>query len=75
MYVLQTNHALPEKIVVFRDGVGDGQLNTVADYEVDQLKSCFTHFGDNYAPTLAVVIVQKRINSRIFHMVNCHELF
>ncbi|KAH3863467.1 hypothetical protein DPMN_026456, partial [Dreissena polymorpha] len=62
----ETNHELPEKIIVFRDGVGDGQLNTVADYEVDQLRSCFTHLGENYSPKLSVVIVQKRINTRIF---------
>ena len=60
------NHRLPDKIIVFRDGVGDGQLNTVAGYEVDQLKKCFGHFGEEYTPDLAVVIVQKRINTRIF---------
>ncbi|WAQ95553.1 PIWL2-like protein [Mya arenaria] len=65
----ETNHFLPEKIVVFRDGVGDGQLNTVADYEVDQLKSTFSHFGEEYCPKMSVVIVQKRINTRIF----CHK--
>ena len=63
---LQVNHRLPDKIIVFRDGVGDGQLNTVAGYEVDQLKKCFGHFGEEYTPDLAVVIVQKRINTRIF---------
>jgi aubergine-like protein len=52
--------------VVFRDGVGDGQLNTVAGYEVKQLEECFTHFGEAYQPKMAVVIVQKRINTRIF---------
>ena len=66
MYVLQVNHRLPDKIIVFRDGVGDGQLNTVAGYELDQLKRCFSHFGEEYMPSLGVVIVQKRINTRIF---------
>ncbi|KAL3877253.1 hypothetical protein ACJMK2_034986 [Sinanodonta woodiana] len=62
----EVNHNLPQKIIVFRDGVGDGQLNIVAGYEVEQLKTCFTNFGEDYNPTMAVVIVQKRINTRIF---------
>ena len=64
------NHKLPDKILVYRDGVGDGQLNTVAGYEVDQLKKCFSHFGEDYNPPLGVVIVQKRINTRIFLKVS-----
>lgn len=62
----EVNHVLPEKIFVFRDGVGDGQLKIVFDYEVDQLRRCFSHFGEDYVPKLSVVIVQKRINTRIF---------
>ena len=60
------NQALPDRIVVFRDGVGDGQLRTVAGYEVQQLSECFTLFGEGYTPKMAVVIVSKRINTRIF---------
>lgn len=62
----EVNHMLPDKIMVFRDGVGDGQLNTVQDYEVEQLRTCFANFGE-YSPKLSVVIVQKRINSRLFY--------
>lgn len=57
---------MPDRIVVYRDGVGDGQLKTVAGYEVQQLSECFVHFGGNYHPKMAVVIVSKRINARIF---------
>nr|NP_001107667.1 seali [Strongylocentrotus purpuratus]ABY58155.1 seali [Strongylocentrotus purpuratus] len=60
------NHALPEKIVIFRDGVGDGQLNVVATYEQEQLSQCFSMFGADYKPQLCIVVVQKRINTRIF---------
>jgi aubergine-like protein len=63
---LQLNGALPDRIVVFRDGVGDGQMSTVRDYEVPQLMSCFASFEANYKPKLAVVVVQKRISTRIF---------
>ncbi|OWK17650.1 hypothetical protein Celaphus_00008871, partial [Cervus elaphus hippelaphus] len=33
------NHGLPARIIVYRDGVGDGQLKTLVDYEVPQLLS------------------------------------
>ena len=65
----QVNHYLPNKIVIFRDGVGDGQLATVATYEQEQLSSCFEMFGETYKPSLTIVIVQKRINTRIFSVL------
>ncbi|KAK3795239.1 hypothetical protein RRG08_056298 [Elysia crispata] len=59
------NHFLPEKIVIFRDGVGDGQLDMLADHEVKQLHRCFSSFGE-YTPQCTTVCVQKRINTRIY---------
>lgn len=64
---MQLNHSYPDRIVVFRDGVGDGQMATVRDYEVKQLVDCFKHFGDNYKPRMAMVVVQKRISTRVFY--------
>lgn len=61
---------LPDKIIIYRDGVGDGQLNMVADYEVEQLRSCFSSFGEDYSPKLSVVVVQKRINTRLMAIVS-----
>ncbi|XP_077999596.1 piwi-like protein 2 [Glandiceps talaboti] len=66
----EVNHTLPDRIIVFRDGVGEGQLTFVSNYEVTQLKECFGHFGETYDPKLAVVVVQKRINTRIFAEYN-----
>jgi len=62
----QVNHRLPRYIFVFRDGVGDGQLKMVKEFEVPQLLECFANFGSDYCPKLVVMIVQKRINQRIF---------
>ncbi|GAB1601208.1 piwi-like protein 1 [Argonauta hians] len=62
----EMNHMLPKRIVVFRDGVSDSQLSVVSGYEVEQLSKCFQHFGDNFSPLLSVIIVQKRINTRIY---------
>ena len=38
---MKKNGQLPGKIFVYRDGVGDGQLAQVRDYEVDQIKEVF----------------------------------
>ena len=53
---------------MFRDGVGDGQLSVSAKYEAEQFKDCFKHISDDYSPGLGFVVVQKRINTRIFLM-------
>lgn len=57
---------------MFRDGVGDGQLQYASEYEVPQLQSCFSLVSPTYSPKLTVVIVQKRINCRVFHEMVSH---
>jgi len=41
----QVNGALPEKIIVFRDGVGDGDMKLVSEFEVPQFFEGFSMFG------------------------------
>lgn len=41
-------------------------MNTVAQYEVPQITSCFAEFGSDFQPKLIVVVVQKRISTRMF---------
>ena len=59
------NHKKPSFIFVFRDGVSDSQLRVVKEFEVPQFKECFHNLPD-YNPKLVVIVVQKRINQRIF---------
>lgn len=51
---------------MYRDGVSDGQLNVVEKHELPQLTTIFQNF-DNYEPKFSIVIVQKRISTRIFY--------
>ncbi|KAM9391772.1 piwi-like protein 1 [Pholidichthys leucotaenia] len=60
------NHELPLTIVVYRDGVGDGQLLSVVNYEVAQIHNAIRAIGRDYTPRLGVVVVKKRINCRFF---------
>jgi len=69
---VQVNHRFPDRVVIYRDGVGDGQLKVSAEYEVPQFESCFQHVSSDYHPKLTVVVCHKRINTRIFSaQVSC----
>ncbi|NXH16862.1 PIWL1 protein, partial [Bucco capensis] len=60
------NKCLPSRIVVYRDGVGDGQLSALVDYEVPQFLASLKSIGQDYNPRLTVVVVKKRVNTRFF---------
>ncbi|KAM6331386.1 piwi-like protein 2 [Alca torda] len=61
----EMNHCLPKKIVVYRDGVSDSQLDTVLKYEIPQMQKCFDTF-ENYRPSMVVVVVQKQISTNFY---------
>lgn len=64
------NGFVPQKIIVYRDGVGDGQLEAVLDCEVSQaisaikfyMRDCHQGEAD---PHISYIIVQKRINAKL----------
>ncbi|XP_054611859.1 piwi-like protein 1 [Dunckerocampus dactyliophorus] len=64
------NRCLPSRIVVYRDGVGDGQLHSVVNYEVTQIIDSIKSMGQDYMPKLSVVVVKKRISCRFFEHCN-----
>ncbi|XP_031598996.1 piwi-like protein 1 [Oreochromis aureus] len=67
---LRFNGCLPSRVIVYRDGVGDGQLHSVVNYEVQQIMDSITSMGQDYNPKLSVVVVKKRISSRFFAHIN-----
>nr|XP_055091655.1 piwi-like protein 1 isoform X6 [Symphalangus syndactylus] len=60
------NEYMPSRIIVYRDGVGDGQLKTLVNYEVPQFLDCLKSIGRGYNPRLTVIVVKKRVNARFF---------
>ncbi|XP_047418145.1 piwi-like protein 3 [Sciurus carolinensis] len=54
----------PQSIVVYRDGVGDGQLQALLDHEVPQLVSYLDQ--GTHSIKLTFIVVKKRINTRFF---------
>ncbi|CAG9764075.1 unnamed protein product [Ceutorhynchus assimilis] len=63
----QINKVIPDRIVVYRDGVGDGQIQYVKEYEVEMIKTRLAEELYKEVPLqMAVIIVSKRINTKIF---------
>ena len=62
----EINHIWPDKVIVFRDGVSDSQLELSAAYEARQFVDSFQHITKDFNPGFGFIVVQKRINTRIF---------
>ncbi|XP_010631959.1 piwi-like protein 4 isoform X1 [Fukomys damarensis] len=60
------NHDFPARIIVYRDGVGDGQLKAVIEYEVPQLLSSVAESGSKISSRLSVIVVRKKCLPRFF---------
>uniref|UniRef100_A0A8C7AF15 Piwi like RNA-mediated silencing 3 n=1 Tax=Neovison vison TaxID=452646 RepID=A0A8C7AF15_NEOVI len=60
------NLFLPQAIIVYRDGVGDGQLQALLDYEVPQIESSLKSNTAWRWVKLTFIVVKKRINTRFF---------
>lgn len=65
------NKSLPENIIVYRDGVSEGQYNKVIDEELPLLQEACkkTYPADQTKkglPRLAIVVVGKRHNTRFY---------
>ncbi|XP_057373968.1 piwi-like protein Siwi [Daphnia carinata] len=61
---------LPQEIIIYRDGVGAGDIQTVLDVELqgikDACREAATSFKRDYNPGISFVIVSKRVSTRFF---------
>ncbi|CAH1646647.1 unnamed protein product [Spodoptera littoralis] len=60
------NGELPTRILIYRDGVGDGQIPYVYTHEVEQIKKKLAEIYGGSSYKLIFIVVSKRINTRIF---------
>ena len=74
----QKYNVLPKKIILYRDGVGDGQIDHVKEHELNnilsKLKKVYSDVGELEQLKFAFIIVSKRINTRIFSSNNENPL-
>jgi len=62
----EENKCLPEIILLYRDGVGDGQIRYVKEWELAQFKSVIADCMRDRPARYAFIVVNKRINARFF---------
>ncbi|CAB4065125.1 AUB [Lepeophtheirus salmonis] len=62
----QQNHCIPSRIVVYRDGVGDGRMNMVNEFEVPQMLKMYRSLSPDSSTPLkfTLIIVSKRVNTK-----------
>merc|ERR1740131_810199 len=63
----EINGNLPSRVIMYRDGVGDGQIDYVVEHELAAIESCLAQqglVGDQFKFTY--ILVSKRINTRFF---------
>ncbi|CAG2101953.1 unnamed protein product [Medioppia subpectinata] len=61
----QKNNALPESVILFRDGVSDGQLDQVLAEEIRLIERAFDSIAKGFRFKLTVFVVQKRHHTRL----------
>ncbi|XP_014605290.1 PREDICTED: protein aubergine-like isoform X2 [Polistes canadensis] len=67
MVYKNVNNKLPDRIVLYRDGVGEGQIEQVYQHEVKEIRTNLQKLYKEQVVKLAVIIVNKRVNSRLFY--------
>ncbi|KIP07875.1 hypothetical protein PHLGIDRAFT_29841 [Phlebiopsis gigantea 11061_1 CR5-6] len=64
----QKNKVLPDRILIYRDGVSEGQYGLVLEKELPQVLEAFkklsTPGGKPYRPTLSIIVCTKRHQTR-----------
>ncbi|PNF25797.1 hypothetical protein B7P43_G11743 [Cryptotermes secundus] len=65
-YIEHNQGCLPQRIVIYRDGVGEGQIPYVYEHEVGTLKMNLEQMYGGKVYKMAFIIVTKRINTRLF---------
>lgn len=62
----KTNGDLPERILIFRDGVSEGQYAAVTTYEHEAVLTAAQRLDPNYRPKVLLCICAKKHNIRFF---------
>jgi len=66
----ELNGNLPSRVIIYRDGVGEGQIQYVIDHEVSAILKCMAQAGlQEDQIKFTYIIVNKKINTRIMSRV------
>ncbi|XP_020575957.1 protein argonaute MEL1-like isoform X2 [Phalaenopsis equestris] len=62
----ESNGHKPKHILLYRDGVSEGQFNNVLSNEMDAIKKACVSIEEDYLPPITFIVVQKRHHTRLF---------
>jgi len=62
----QKTNQKPQALVMFRDGVSEGQFTTVMARELADIRLACKELQENYEPMITYIVVQKRHHTRFF---------
>ncbi|KAK9512245.1 hypothetical protein O3M35_000713 [Rhynocoris fuscipes] len=60
------NGFLPPKIIIYRDGIGEGNEHYCLTHEVESIRTKLQNLYQGVTVQMAFVLVSKRINTRLF---------
>ncbi|ODN02843.1 Protein argonaute-2 [Orchesella cincta] len=63
----KSGNVIPQKIIYFRDGVGEGQFPEVLHVEMTAIRRACASLKNTYQPKITFITVQKRHKTRIFY--------
>lgn len=67
LWKTKNNGRLPQKVLVYRDGVSEGQYQLILDQELPLLReACKKTYPPGRQPKITIIIVGKRHNTRFF---------
>lgn len=66
---------LPDRIVLYRDGVGEGQIKVIEEQEIRPILDTLTRIYavENRTPKFAYIVVNKRVNARFFKKIGSEQ--
>ncbi|ORY89743.1 Piwi domain-domain-containing protein [Leucosporidium creatinivorum] len=65
-WISSANGVRPEKLIMWRDGVSEGQFGPVVESEVTAIKAACRSIDANYSPKLTFIVCAKRHHIRFF---------
>jgi len=62
----KTTRFKPNRIIMYRDGVSEGQFSTVLQHELTAIREACIKLEPDYKPGITFIVVQKRHHTRLF---------
>ncbi|KAL4480518.1 hypothetical protein ABPG72_022273 [Tetrahymena utriculariae] len=60
------NNILPEEIIIYRQGLGEGQIQQSLKYEINAIQNAFKSMKSQYNPRFAFFQVNKKVGQKFY---------